>query len=138
MGRRGKLVLARIDNENQKKARMKQRTAGFLKVGEITTLCGAEAAAVIYKPDDNQPTVWPSPSAARATISEFLSRSDAERMANSHTAKSFIEEQSRKKKGKSSTACKKFMRGGIYKHLSHQYMREKQGFKILTLKLRKD
>lgn len=107
MAPRGKIVLSRINNDAKRKASLRKRQPGLLKkVSELSTLCNAEAAVLICSPGNNRPKVWPSTSEARATISNFLSRPELERMANSHTAKSFMEEKCMKQKNKAQRLTK--------------------------------
>ncbi|KAK1389733.1 hypothetical protein POM88_017911 [Heracleum sosnowskyi] len=107
MAPRGKIVLARINKETKRRASLRKRQPGLLKkVSELSTLCNVEAAVLVYSPGDNQPKVWPSTSEARATISNFLSRPELERIANSHTAKSFMEEKCMKLKNKAQRMTK--------------------------------
>lgn len=108
MGRRGKVVLARITNERKRRETLRKRKAGLLKkVSELTTLCDLEAAVVVYSRGDIQPTVWPSKSEARATISKFLRRPELERKARSHTTKSLTVQKCKRLKNKAERLRKK-------------------------------
>ncbi|QCD91395.1 Transcription factor [Vigna unguiculata] len=58
---RKKLDLTYIINDSKRKTTLKKRKHGLIKkMNEITTLCGIEACAIIYSPNDPQPEVWPS------------------------------------------------------------------------------
>lgn len=108
MGRRGKVVFARIEDERKRKVSMKTRTAGLVKkVRELSILCDVEAAAVIYSPGDPHPIVWPSRSAATETISKYLKRPEVERKKRAHTSKSFKREKCQKLKRKAERMIKK-------------------------------
>lgn len=101
MGRRGKVVFARINDERKRRETLKKRKAGLLKkVSELTILCGLEAAVIVYTRGDSQPTVWPSTSEAKATISKFLKRPILERKARSHNIKSFTLQKCKRLKNK--------------------------------------
>ncbi|KAK1389732.1 hypothetical protein POM88_017910 [Heracleum sosnowskyi] len=108
MGRRGKVVLARITNERKRRETLRKRKAGLLKkVSELTILCDLEAAVVIYSRGEFQPTIWPSTSEARSTISKFLRRPVLERKARSHTRKSLIAQKCKRLKNKAERLKKK-------------------------------
>ncbi|KAL1813362.1 hypothetical protein ACET3Z_023427 [Daucus carota] len=101
MAPRGQIALSRINDDAKRKASLRKRQGGILKkVSELSILCSAEAAVVMYSPDNNQFKVWPSESEARATIKKFMSLPEEVRKKNSHTARSFLEEKCRKKKNK--------------------------------------
>lgn len=101
MGRRGKVVFARISDDRKRRESLRKRRAGLLKkVHELTILCDLEAAVIVYSRGDFQPTVWPSTSEARATISKFLRRPTLERKARSHTTKSLNAQKCKRLKNK--------------------------------------
>ncbi|KAL8097193.1 hypothetical protein AgCh_030345 [Apium graveolens] len=101
MGRRGKVVFARIADEKKRKESLRKRKAGLLKkMSELTILCGMEAAVVVCNREDNEPTVWPSKEEAKATINKFLDRSEVERKSRSHNTKSLFAQKCKRLKNK--------------------------------------
>ena len=71
---RKKVKLAFIENGARRKTTYKKRKNGLLKkLGELSTLCGVKACAIICGPDDLEPTVWPSTLGAQHVISQFKS-----------------------------------------------------------------
>ncbi|KAL8097200.1 hypothetical protein AgCh_030352 [Apium graveolens] len=101
MGRRGKVVFARIADEKKRKESLRKRKAGLLKkMSELTILCGMEAAVVVCNREDSEPTVWPSKEEAKATINKFLDRSEVERKSRSHNTKSLFAQKCKRLKNK--------------------------------------
>ncbi|KAG2394998.1 hypothetical protein LR48_Vigan09g135900 [Vigna angularis] len=45
-------------------------------MNEISTLCGIEACAIIYSPNDPQPEVWPSEPEVQRVLSKFMEMSE--------------------------------------------------------------
>ncbi|KAK7302129.1 hypothetical protein RJT34_13009 [Clitoria ternatea] len=57
---RKKVDLTYVISDTKRKATSKKRKNGLLKkVDEISTLCGIEACAIVYAPNDSQPDTWP-------------------------------------------------------------------------------
>ncbi|PIA38594.1 hypothetical protein AQUCO_02700068v1 [Aquilegia coerulea] len=77
---RKKVKLAWIANDSARRATFKKRKKGLMKkVSELSTLCGVEACAIIYGPEDPQPDVWPSsPSDAHSVLTRFKSMPEME------------------------------------------------------------
>ncbi|KAF5203091.1 agamous-like MADS-box protein AGL80 [Thalictrum thalictroides] len=77
---RKKVKLAWIVNDSARRATFKKRKKGLMKkVSELSTLCGVEACAIIYGPEDPQPDVWPStPSEAHRVLTRFNSMPEME------------------------------------------------------------
>ena len=58
---RRKTKLTFIANDTERKTSYKKRKKSLLKkTEELSTLCGIEACAIVYGPDDPQPETWPS------------------------------------------------------------------------------
>ncbi|CAI9103312.1 OLC1v1001771C1 [Oldenlandia corymbosa var. corymbosa] len=70
---RRKVRLAYIVNHSERKASYKKRKRGLMKkVQELSTLCGIDAAAVLYGPYDERPEVWPEdPTALNQVLARF-------------------------------------------------------------------
>ncbi|KAF9591579.1 hypothetical protein IFM89_004633 [Coptis chinensis] len=69
---RKKVKLAYIEKNAARKATLKKRMAGLKqKVGELTTLCGVKACALVYNPNDRKLDVWPNPSEAHEVLNRF-------------------------------------------------------------------
>ncbi|CAI9103364.1 OLC1v1001829C1 [Oldenlandia corymbosa var. corymbosa] len=70
---RRKVRLAYIVNPSDRKASYKKRKRGLMKkVKELSTLCGIDAAAVLYGPYDEKPEVWPEdPTALNQVLARF-------------------------------------------------------------------
>ncbi|KAG5052349.1 hypothetical protein JHK87_004547 [Glycine soja] len=77
---RKKVDLAYISNPKKRKEVLKKRKNGLLKkVDEITTLCGIEACAIIYSPDEPEPQVWSSDQGVESVIFKFRGVSELTR-----------------------------------------------------------
>lgn len=48
------------------------------KIDEISTLCGIEACAIIYNPNNPQPEVWPSELEAQSVLARFMTMPDVQ------------------------------------------------------------
>ncbi|CAJ1960570.1 unnamed protein product [Sphenostylis stenocarpa] len=74
---RKKLDLTYITNDSKRKTTLKKRKIGLIKkMNEISTLCGIEACAIIYTPNDPQPEVWPSELEVQRVLSKFMEMSE--------------------------------------------------------------
>ncbi|XP_027337506.1 agamous-like MADS-box protein AGL80 [Abrus precatorius] len=102
---RKKVELTYIANESKRKATLKKRKNGLIKkIDEISTLCGIEACAIIYSPNDEL-DVWPSELGVQRVLSRFKSMSEHEqgkKMLNqeSFLSQSIIKAQEQLKKQK--------------------------------------
>ncbi|CAJ1960578.1 unnamed protein product [Sphenostylis stenocarpa] len=64
------------------------------KMSEISILCGIQASAIIYTPDDpNQQEVWPSASGVHSMISRFRSASELEQSKKMFSQQSFLRQK---------------------------------------------
>ncbi|XP_020211435.1 agamous-like MADS-box protein AGL80 [Cajanus cajan] len=74
---RKKVDLTYITNDSKRKTTFKKRKIGLIKkMNEISTLCGIEACAIIYNPNDPQPEVWPSDAGVQMVLSRFRRMSE--------------------------------------------------------------
>ncbi|KAG4974605.1 Agamous-like MADS-box protein AGL80 [Glycine max] len=77
---RKKVDFTYISNPRKRKAALKKRKNGLLKkIDEITTLCGIQACAIIYTPDEPEPEVWPSNQGVESVIFNFRGVSESAR-----------------------------------------------------------
>ena len=91
---RKKVKLTFITNENGRKATLKKRKKGLIKkISELSTLCGINACAIIYSPQDSQPEVWPSPLGVQETISEFRKMSELDQSKKMMNQESFLKQR---------------------------------------------
>lgn len=94
---RKKVKLAWIVNDSARKASLKKRKVGFLKkVSELTTLCGVSAFAIVYGPDDEEATVWPSRQVVQQLLARFQSVPDIERSRKMMNQESYLRERATK------------------------------------------
>ncbi|KAF1882009.1 hypothetical protein Lal_00038652 [Lupinus albus] len=59
------------------------------KLHEINTLCGIQAYATIYGPNETRPDVWPSHSEVQMVINRFIAMFEIENRKNMSTQESF-------------------------------------------------
>ncbi|XP_058766871.1 agamous-like MADS-box protein AGL80 [Vicia villosa] len=91
---RKKLKLAFIENNTARKSAYKNRKKGLVKkVDQLATLCGIEACAIIYGPDDHHPVVWPSPSGVQNVLSKFMTWPEFEQRKNMVNQDSFLSQR---------------------------------------------
>ncbi|KAG4989174.1 hypothetical protein JHK82_031505 [Glycine max] len=94
---RKKVDFTYISNPRKRKAALKKRKNGsrilslypiltmlyypclLKKIDEITTLCGIQACAIIYTPDEPEPEVWPSNQGVESVIFNFRGVSESAR-----------------------------------------------------------
>ncbi|KAI8548214.1 hypothetical protein RHMOL_Rhmol07G0255700 [Rhododendron molle] len=76
---RSKVNLTYISNDSARRVTFRKRESGLIKKAqEITTLCGIDACAIIFRPNDPEPNVWPSQLEAQRVISRFRNLSPVE------------------------------------------------------------
>uniref|UniRef100_A0A2C9V9H6 MADS-box domain-containing protein n=1 Tax=Manihot esculenta TaxID=3983 RepID=A0A2C9V9H6_MANES len=101
---RKKVKLVWIVNDAARKASLKKRRVGLLKkVSELTTLCGVNAFAIIYSPDEPEPMVWPSPPEVEQLIMRYESIPEVERCKKMTNQESYLKERM----AKSQEHCRK-------------------------------
>ncbi|KAK7305528.1 hypothetical protein VNO77_43434 [Canavalia gladiata] len=88
---RTKVELAYITNDSKRKTTLKKRKNGLIKkIDEISTLCGIEACAIIYSPNDPQPEVWPSELGVQKVLSRFRRMPELEQTKKMLSQESFL------------------------------------------------
>ncbi|XP_027158737.1 agamous-like MADS-box protein AGL80 [Coffea eugenioides] len=91
---RKKVKLAFITNDSARKATFKKRKKGLMKkVGELSTLCGIDACAIIYSPYESQPEVWPNTMGVQRVISQFKRMPEMEQSKKMVNQESFIRQR---------------------------------------------
>ncbi|KAF9618464.1 hypothetical protein IFM89_001187 [Coptis chinensis] len=71
---RQKVKLAWIAKVADRKTSFRKRKNGLMKkVSELSTLCGVDACAIVYKRNDPVPDIWHSPSEAYRVLMRFKS-----------------------------------------------------------------
>ncbi|MED6152189.1 hypothetical protein PIB30_089476 [Stylosanthes scabra] len=96
-GSRKKVELKYIANDSKRRATLKKRKGGLIKkVDEISTLCGVDACAIMYTPNDPRPEVWPSPSEVTRMISRFKEMPELEQSKKMMSQESFLRQRIQK------------------------------------------
>ena len=63
------------------------------KVGELSTLCGIDACAIVYSPYDTQPEVWPSPLGVQRVLAKFRRMPELEQSKKMVNQESFLRQR---------------------------------------------
>ncbi|KAE9591488.1 putative transcription factor MADS-type1 family [Lupinus albus] len=80
-----------IANESKRKVTYKVRKICMKKkLHEISTLCGIQACAIFYGPNETEPEVWPSHSQVQRLINRFNAMSEIDQRKNMSTQESFL------------------------------------------------
>ncbi|KAF1895504.1 hypothetical protein Lal_00044155 [Lupinus albus] len=88
---RNKVKLTYIADDSKRKATYKKRKNGLVKkTNEISTLCGIEACAIIYGPNETQPEVWPSHPEVQRVINKFKTMPEHEQNKYMLNQESFL------------------------------------------------
>ncbi|XP_010914793.1 agamous-like MADS-box protein AGL80 [Elaeis guineensis] len=91
---RNKVKLAWIANDATRRATLKKRRKGLLKkVQELSILCGVEACAIVYGPNDRVPEVWPSPPEAARIVGRFKSMPEMEQTRKMVNQEGFLRQR---------------------------------------------
>ncbi|KAG1326074.1 agamous-like MADS-box protein AGL80 [Cocos nucifera] len=91
---RNKVKLAWIANDATRRATLKKRRKGLLKkVQELSILCGVEACAIVYGPNDRVPEVWPSPPEAARIVGRFKSMPELEQTRKMVNQEGFLRQR---------------------------------------------
>ncbi|XP_020207324.1 agamous-like MADS-box protein AGL80 [Cajanus cajan] len=91
---RKKVDLTYITNDSKRRATLKKRKNGLIKkIDEIGILCGIEACAIIYTPDDPQLEVCPSDQGVQNVLSRFRQVSELEQSKKMLSQESFLSEK---------------------------------------------
>ncbi|KAL1370251.1 hypothetical protein HN51_000539 [Arachis hypogaea] len=94
---RKKVEFKYIANDSKRRATQKKRKSGMIKkVDEISTLCGVDACAIIYTPDEPRPEVWPSPLGVNRVISRFNEMPVLEQSKKMMSQESFLRQKIQK------------------------------------------
>ncbi|MED6123142.1 hypothetical protein PIB30_046457 [Stylosanthes scabra] len=94
---RKKVELKYIANDSKRRATLKKRKSGLIKkVDEISTLCGVDACAIMYTPNDPRPEVWPSPSEVTRMIARFKEMPELEQGKKMMSQESFLRQRIQK------------------------------------------
>ncbi|KAG4923557.1 hypothetical protein JHK87_049097 [Glycine soja] len=97
----GKLKLTFIANDSQRKTVCKKRKQSLLKkTEELSTLCGVEACAIVYGPNDHRPEIWPSESGVKNVLGKFMNKPQWEQSKKMMNQESFIAQSIMKSKDK--------------------------------------
>ncbi|CAL0334585.1 unnamed protein product [Lupinus luteus] len=88
---RNKVKLTYIADDSKRKATYKKRKNGLIKkTNEISTLCGIEACAIIYGPNETQPEVWPSHPEVQRVVNKFRTMPEHEQNKYMLNQESFL------------------------------------------------
>ncbi|XP_014517234.1 agamous-like MADS-box protein AGL80 [Vigna radiata var. radiata] len=91
---RKKVDLTYIKNDSKRKTTLNKRKNGLVKkINEINILCGIEACAIIYTPDNPQPEVWPSDRAVQSVLSRLRTVSELEKGKKKLCQESFLRQR---------------------------------------------
>ncbi|KAK4484240.1 hypothetical protein RD792_011464 [Penstemon davidsonii] len=94
---RKKVVIAYITNESRRKASFNKRKKGLIKkVSELSTLCGVETCAIVYKPNEPEPEVWPSQLGAQVVLERLHMLPQVDQMKRMVNQESFKRQQIKK------------------------------------------
>ncbi|CAN0857498.1 Agamous-like MADS-box protein AGL36 [Linum grandiflorum] len=84
MGGRTKVKLAFIENQAAKMTRLKNCPQSFIKkVEELSILCGVQAFAVVYHPEEPELVAWPTDKTeAQQVLMRYLTMSETKKSKN--------------------------------------------------------
>ncbi|KAG6530967.1 MADS-box protein defh21-like [Zingiber officinale] len=69
---RKKITLSWIAHDATRRVTFKKRKQSlFKKTSELATLCGVDVCAVVYRPEEAEPEVWPSPAEAKRVLARL-------------------------------------------------------------------
>ncbi|KAG6535222.1 agamous-like MADS-box protein AGL80 [Zingiber officinale] len=69
---RKKVTLSWIAHDATRRVTFKKRRQSlFKKTSELATLCGVDVCAVVYRPEEAEPEVWPSPAEAKRVLARL-------------------------------------------------------------------
>lgn len=89
------MKLVRIANASIRRTTLRKRLKGLMKkMRELTVLCGVEAAAVVYDPQDPlHPAAWPSRSEAALSLQRFREMPEVERLRKMTSQEAFLRQR---------------------------------------------
>ncbi|OIW14058.1 hypothetical protein TanjilG_11403 [Lupinus angustifolius] len=86
--------IAYIVNDAKRNATYKKRKNSLIKkTMEISTLCGVDACAIIYRSNELQPEVWPSHSGVQSVLYKFLTFPPLEQSRKMFNQQSFLKQR---------------------------------------------
>ncbi|CAN0916552.1 Agamous-like MADS-box protein AGL36 [Linum grandiflorum] len=93
MGGRTRVKLAFIENQAARMARLKNRRKSFIKkVEELSILCGVQAFAVIYHPEEQGFVAWPTDRAeAQQVLMRYLNMPETKKSKNRLDQETYME-----------------------------------------------
>ncbi|XP_074364263.1 agamous-like MADS-box protein AGL80 [Apium graveolens] len=104
---RKKVKLAFISNDASRKATFKKRKKGLMKkVGELSTLCGIDACAIIYSHYEPQPEVWPNTEGVQRVLAQFKRMPEMEQSKKMVNQESFMRQRIAKANEQLKKQCK--------------------------------
>ncbi|XP_074378542.1 agamous-like MADS-box protein AGL80 [Apium graveolens] len=104
---RKKVKLAFISNDASRKATFKKRKKGLMKkVGELSTLCGIDACAIIYSQYEPQPEVWPNTEGVQRVLAQFKRMPEMEQSKKMVNQESFMRQRIAKANEQLKKQCK--------------------------------
>ncbi|XP_074363208.1 agamous-like MADS-box protein AGL80 [Apium graveolens] len=104
---RKKVKLAFISNDASRKATFKKRKKGLMKkVGELSTLCGIDACAIIYSQYEPRPEVWPNTEGVQRVLSQFKRMPEMEQSKKMVNQESFMRQRIAKANEQLKKQCK--------------------------------
>ncbi|GJV10927.1 agamous-like MADS-box protein AGL80 [Tanacetum coccineum] len=102
------MKLAFMTNDSARKSCFKRRMQGMKKkLTELTTLCGIDACAIVYSPNNPQAEVWPNSMGVYNVLAQFLRTPDIKRYRNMVTLEGYIRERVEKAEKKLKKKIKK-------------------------------
>ncbi|KAI3698784.1 hypothetical protein L2E82_42607 [Cichorium intybus] len=91
---RNKLKLAFISDNNARRTSFRKRKDGIKKkLNELCTLCGVDACAIIYTPNEPEPDVWPSKNGVENVLDQFNQMPDTHLSRKMYNHDSYIEKR---------------------------------------------
>ncbi|XP_074364253.1 agamous-like MADS-box protein AGL80 [Apium graveolens] len=104
---RKKVKLAFISNDASRKATFKKRKKGLMKkVGELSTLCGIDACAIIYSQYEPRPEVWPNTEGVQRVLAQFKRMPEMEQSKKMVNQESFMRQRIAKANEQLKKQCK--------------------------------
>ncbi|XP_031260893.1 agamous-like MADS-box protein AGL80 [Pistacia vera] len=133
---RKKVNLVWIASDSARKASLKKRRGGLMKkVSELTTLCGVNAFAVIFSPDEKEPAMWPSRPVIHQLLARFHTLPEMERGKKMMNQERYFKERSTKveEQLKKHQRRNKEMDVSHLMHLLFHYGKRQSEFNVIEL-----
>ncbi|XP_019157591.1 PREDICTED: agamous-like MADS-box protein AGL80 [Ipomoea nil] len=88
---RRRLRFAYIVNQSKRKASYQKRKRGVVKKhNELTVLCDADAAMIIYSSFEQGPVIWPTSERVQELIARFMQLPDVQQTRRMMSQDSFV------------------------------------------------